>query len=1158
MIRAAIQRPVTVSMVVIAILLFGLVSLQRLPLNLLPDISYPSLTIQADYEDSAPEEVENLITRLVEEAVGVLPGLTRMSSISRAGQSEVVLEFAWGTNMDLAALEAREKLDLVTLPRDAKRPVLLRFDPSNDPILRIRLSGTLGLSRLRYAADHDLRKHIESVDGVAAVKVAGGLEEQIQIEIDEKRLAELRIPIAEVVQILGQENLNQASGSLYNEDSNYLVRIVNQFQTVDEIGRIIIRDQDGRKVVLQDVARVWRGAKEREVITRLNGQESVELAVYKEGDANTVNVADRVSTLLAGLKKTDKLPSGTDYQIVSNQAEFIQQSIDDVLSSAMVGALLAIAVLFLFLRDLRSTVTIALTTPIAIMATFALMYQMGVTLNLMSLGGIALGVGMLVDNSIVVLEAVDRHKATGVRLSEAVYQGTREVSMAVTASTLTTIAVFLPLIFVEGISGQLFKDQAMTITFSQVASLLVGLTLIPMVLALRLNKPPEIAAAAREQQEEAPLSDKTWLRAIQRVHRGGARSARNVSQFVLRDLVVTVVGDVRRLFRWIGSVLSRGGAPLLDWVSRSIERVQTWYTSTLRWSLNHKLAVFVITGALTGGALLMVPSIGAELIPAVTQGEFYFEVKLQDGTPLARTDALLKQVESEATKYAGVKTVFSSIGGSNKNQFARSVVEEHVGQIYIVMADKQDKQAEQNAIERLRSRLAEFPDAAITFQRPTFLNVKTPVEVEIYGFDLEALRQTADSVQQRLSKIPGLYDLQTSTRLGNPEVQIRFDRQKLTRLGLDEGRVASLVRSKIRGDVASRFREEDKQIEMLVRASRTDRNTIVDIQNLIINSGSTGPGAGLGSNSSDATQQASGGSGQAANLTEPTSAIRAPFDAAQNAPEAAGGRQTGSTFVPIRLSTVAAVEVGRGPSEVRRIRSQRAAVVSGSLSGRDLGSVTDDIRNELSKLRPELSPNVTVGIGGQNEEMQRSRRSLELALGLAIFLVYLVMASEFESLTHPLIILCSIPLGLVGVVYALFLTNTPFSVVVFLGVIILAGIVVNNAIVLIDYTNQLRVRGMGVRQALEEAGATRLRPILMTTLTTVLGLVPMAFSWGEGAEIRAPMAVTVMGGMVLSTALTLLFIPVVYESVTGRRKAAPLETGYPSFNAGVHERPSGD
>jgi len=1129
MIRAAISRPVTISMFILAVSLFGYISLDRLALNLLPDISYPTITIQTEYQDAAPEEVENLITRPIEEAVGVLPGLTRLSSVSRSGQSEVVLEFNWGSKMDLASLEAREKLDVVQLPRDAKRPVILRFDPSYDPIMRLRLSGKdMTLSRLRYAAEKELKKLLESTDGVAAIKVIGGLEEQIHIEIDEKKLAELGVPIGDITRILGQENLNQASGSLYDLDANYLVRILSQFRSVEEIRNIVIRNQNGRRIVLGDVAYVDRGTKEREIIARLDGKESVELAIYKEADANTVTVAGAVQNKLGSLQKANLIPKGLTYKVVFNQAEFIKMAIDDVLDSAVIGGILAILVLFLFLRDLKSTLIIGFTIPVSILGTFGWMYQTGISLNLMSLGGVALAVGMLVDNSIVVLEAVHRYKTDGLPLQDAVYKGTREVAAAMVASTLTSIAVFLPLVFVVGIAGQLFRDQALTITYGQLVSLVVGFTLTPMILAIQARK--EFSDAdSRPAVPERPLSEKPWIRRLQLISRWTEAKWRVVSHFLFVDLTRTVVGDLRRLARATGHVASRILSPGLDAFEAAYLRFSKMYQPTVEVALNHKgLVIFSAIGLLAFSAVLAT-RLGAELIPSLRQGEFSFEIRLPEGKALEQTDKLMKAVEMEVSAFPEVETVFSSVGGSNKNQFARESKEENIAQLYVVMKNKNDKAAEQRTIDRIRARLAQYSEVNVGFSRPTLFSVKTPVEVEIYAYDLEAQRKAAELIVSRLERLRGLSDIRTSTEVGNPEIQVRFDREKLARLGLDENQVSSAVRSKIRGDVATRFREDDKQIEILVRAGESSRNTIESVRELLINVPSPGSG-----NGPQAQPQAQAVDPITQTAAGPRPSAEAERQASLTPARTAIGPQRG---VPIRLGSVAEVTVGRGPNEVRRIRSQRAAVVSANLSGSDLTSVNDAIRAEIRALRGQLPGDMNIQLGGQNEELSTSYSSLLFALGLAVFLVYLVMASEFESFVHPLIILFSVPFGLVGVVFALALTGTTVSVMVLLGVIILIGIVVNNAIVLIDYTNQLRTEGYSKREALKVAGEVRLRPILMTMLSSVLGLVPMALGWGEGAEIRSPMAVTVIGGMLFSTLLTLIFIPVMYELMDRKRYA---------------------
>jgi HAE1 family hydrophobic/amphiphilic exporter-1 len=566
------------------------------------------------------------------------------------------------------------------------------------------------------------------------------------------------------------------------------------------------------------------------------------------------------------------------------------------------------------------------------------------------------------------------------------------------------------------------------------------------------------------------------------------------------------------------------------------------YQPTLEVALNHKLLVIGAATGLLAVAGYLATNLGAELIPSLTQGEFSFEVRLPEGKALQQTDQVIRSLEQTVAAYPEVRSVFSSVGGSNKNQFARESKEENIAQLYVVMKDKHDKQAEAHTIGKIRDRLGEYPEVMFTFSRPTLFTVRTPVEVEIYAYDLNTQRRVADSIAERLQNIRGLSDIRTSTELGNPEIQVRFDREKLARLGLDETQVSNAIRSKIRGDVATRYREDDKQIEILVRAGEKQRNTVESVSNLLLNI----PAPQTGAQGQGQRQQALIQANQTSSTDRDRDRDRdrpgeASPQAQNNAPQQRG--------MPIRLGSVAELVIDRGPSEVRRIRSQRAAIVSANLSGRDLTTVSSEIQAELQRLRSQVPPEVTIQLGGQNEELATSYNSLMFALALAVFLVYLVMASEFESFVHPFIILFSVPFGLVGVVFALALTKTTVSVMVLLGVIILIGIVVNNAIVLIDYANQLRTEGYSKREALKVAGEVRMRPILMTMLTSVLGLVPMALGWGEGAEIRSPMAITVIGGMAFSTILTLIFIPVMYEILD--RKRYPGDIAVPS--AVIHE-----
>ena len=643
-----------------------------------------------------------------------------------------------------------------------------------------------------------------------------------------------------------------------------------------------------------------------------------------------------------------------------------------------------------------------------------------------------------------------------------------------------------------------------------------------MVLALQFKPNTE------EEAQPGSLSDPAAPAAPKRnnIWRGALAGIRAFTRFLFVDTARIVLSDLRRLFRAIGNLILRFLEPaVLAPFESGFKKLADAYPGLLIRSLENKPLVVTAAIGLVGLSALGYMSLGAELIPPLTQGEFSFEIELAEGAPIEQTDRLLKDLEGRVTQLPGVATVFASVGGSNKNQFARQAVEEHIGQIYVVMEDRRDRELERRTIERVRQDLGRYPAIRFTFSRPTLFSFKTPIEVEIYSFDLESQRQAAALVMERLRRIEGLHDISTTTELGNPEIQIRFDRERLARLGLNEARISETLRNKIRGDVASRYRDDDKQIDILVRAQESQRNNIDDLRNLLIVAGQNNQvsrgGNNRGRNQPEQGQEGFGAEGQ------PSGGVRPAGDESGRSPRGAAA----SPRVPIRLGAIADIKLARGPAEIHRIRGQRVAVVSANLSGRDLGGVAAEIRKELRDLQAQLPVNSTAGLGGQNEELETSYQSIRFALSLAIFLVYLVMASQFESLIHPLIILFTVPLAVVGVILSLVITRTDISVMVLLGAIILVGIVVNNAIVLVDYTNRLRRGGMAKREALVRAGQVRFRPILMTTLTTVLGLMPLALGWGEGSEVRAPMAITVMGGLLFSTLLTLIFIPVAYELV---------------------------
>ncbi|MFC0677746.1 efflux RND transporter permease subunit [Lysobacter korlensis] len=1110
------RRRVTVAMVTITFLLFGLIALSDLKVNLLPDLSYPTLTVRTEYTGAAPTEIETLISEPVEEAVGVVKNLRKLRSVSRTGQSDVVLEFAWGTDMDQASLEVRDKMEVLQLPLEAKAPVLLRFNPSTEAIMRLALS-TKGegsgadaqrrLTELRRFADEDLKKKLEPVDGVAAVKVGGGLEDEIHVDIDQQKLAQLGLPIETVINRLKQENINISGGRLEEGSQRYLVRTVNQFATVDEMREMLVTTQSGgggaaqsaaeqmarvaaatgdasamaaaasvqsassgsqsaaaggMPIRLKDIAEVRQGFKEREAIIRLAGREAVELAIYKEGDANTVSTADAVQARLEQIRK--QMPADIELTVIDDQSQFIRNAINDVKFDAVIGGLLAVLVIFLFLRDGWSTFVIALSLPVSIITTFFFMGQLGLSLNVMSLGGLALATGLVVDDSIVVLESIAKARERGLGVLEAAIAGTREVSMAVVASTLTTIAVFLPLIFVEGIAGQLFRDQALTVAIAIAISLAVSMTLIPMLSALK--------GRAGEQFPQEP-SHPRWEPAS-RWQKPLAMSGRGFKAAV-RFAFFAAAWSVVRAWRAVSAVIAPVMRKASDVAMAPYGRAERGYLKLLPGALQRPGLVLGAAGLAFVGALAALPMLGADLIPQLAQDRFEMTVKLPPGTPLRDTDALVRRIQEKHSEDEGIRAIFGVSGSGTRLDANPTESGENIGKLSIVMADGGSKELEAAETDRLRETMQAHPNAQVDFSRPELFSFSTPLEIELRGQDLESIRLAGQRMAQLLRANPHYVDVKSTVEEGFPEIQIRFDQERAAALGLTTRQIADIVVKKVRGDVATRYSFRDRKIDVLVRAQESDRESVESIRRLIVNPGSARP---------------------------------------------------------VTLDAVADVISTTGPSEIHRADQVRVAIVSANLRDIDLGTAVEEVR-DMVEANP-LGAGVGMHIGGQGEELAESVSSLLFAFALAVFLVYLVMASQFESLLHPFVILFTIPLALVGAVLALLLTGSPISVVVFIGLILLVGLVTKNAIILIDKVNQLREEGVAKREALVEGARSRLRPIIMTTLCTLFGFLPLALAFGEGAEVRSPMAVTVIGGLLVSTLLTLVVIPVVYDLLDRR------------------------
>jgi HAE1 family hydrophobic/amphiphilic exporter-1 len=1193
------SRPVAILMVFLAAVVFGWLSYGQLPLALMPELSYPTLTIRTEYPGSAPEEVENDISRPIEEQLGVIAGLAKISSISRAGISDVVLEFSWDTEMSDATQDVLEKLDTVFLPQEAGRPLILHYDPSLDPVMELSLSGTgrrfegeAGLRRLRRLAELRLKKEIEPVKGIAAVRIRGGLEEEIHVSLEEEALRRTGISIQRVIDRLAQENINVAGGTLKEGRTEYLVRTLNEYEGLDQIADTIVTRFDGRDVRIRDLGQVSTAHKEREITTRTHGEESVQVEIYKEGDANIVALAKRVKALLGdppplesetgqeaegedqassgrsgrgaavvsaeGLSQRLYDEEGARLEIVADRSLFIESSVREVRNTAILGGLLAVVILYLFLRSFKSTAIIAVSIPISLLITFAPLNLLDVTLNIMSLGGLALGIGMLVDSSIVVLESIYRCRSEGDDNVAAAQRGTSEVRAAVIASTLTSIAVFFPMVFVEGIAGQAFGDLGFAVVVSLLASAAVALFFIPMLASrkgMALGRKPRWPSDATIGQKRKILltllltfltnlvtapwrfvlfhvtklqgawtvlaadfsATPIWIRVPTlpfwllrllllgplpylfhatswHAARSGFRETALWKKFLLvpfvywttRFLVGVLLEGLGRLIllivrilSWVivGSLWVFGGiltlvlwlpARITDWMVGSLNRI---YPRLLRSSLAQPAVVVLVVAACLWGTWEVTRSLGSELLPEVHQGEFTVEVALPVGTPLEETERIVSPIEEAIlADKEHIRSLILTVGYDSANS-QRSDEGEHTAQFKVLLEKTTNLSAiEERVISRLREKFEGIPDLDARVVRPVLFSAKTPIEVEVRAEDLRQLRLYADQAAALLAGMSELADVETSLRRGAPEVQIIYDRDRLARYDLNIEQVARLIRNKVQGFEATRFNLKDRRIPIVVRLALDDRETVQDVRGIVVNPG--------------------------------------------------GER-------PIRLASVAEVTLGEGPSEVRRIDGQRVSVISANIASGSLSAATWRIEDQLNR-KVEWPSDMTFLISGQYQEWERSRKSLWIALGLSVFLVYVIMASQFESLIHPLVIMLTIPLAFLGTVVTLKVLGLSLSIVVFLGMIMLAGIVVNNAIVLVDYINTLRRRGLPRDEAVVTAGSVRLRPILMTTATTVLGLTPMALGLGDGAEIRTPMAIAVISGLISSTALTLIVIPSIY------------------------------
>ena len=1019
--KAAVQRPIFTTMVTLIVLILGGVSLLRLPIDLMPDITYPAVSIITNYENASPEIIEELITRRIEQAVSGVPGVLEVKSSSVEGASTVRITFTWGTNVDAAANDVRDYLDRIvsTLPEGTDRPLLRKFDLSSQPILFLGVASNLDPVQLRELVDKQLRYRFERVPGVAAISIRGGRQREIHANMSPDRLKAMGLSLSQIIARIKQENVTLPAGTVYSGNSEVTIRTQGEYLNLEQLRNTVIAVQNGVPVKLREVADVEDAWQKIRQLVRINGKSGVMILLNKQSGTNTVAVAK------AALQEMERINQDMPHlHIVPivDTSLYIQNAIANVGSAAVSGGLLAVLILFIFLRSLRSTVVIATSIPISIIATFTLMYFCGFTLNIMSLGGLALGVGMLVDNSIVVLENIYRlHEEEGLSPHQAAVAGSGEVTAAIVSSTLTTLAVFLPLIFVQGMAGVMFQQLAYVISFSLACSLVVALTLVPM-LAAKIMKP-------------ATLPTKKSL------------------------------GD--KLFEWSG---------------KPLDLIDNWYKELLQFALHYRKTTAFLVVLAVAASLLLINFIGVELMPTTDESEVNVNVELAMGTQIALVERTLQQIETVVKQETPeVANMLTSIGGSGWRLSSANT-----GEVRIKLVPISQRTRSSEAIANdLRRKLANIVGATIRVRLGEgAVHLRRGggdrVQVEVRGHEFETARALAIQVRAAMLRVEGITDIRLSLEAGSPEELVMIDREKAADMQLTVAQIAGALETALSGTSAGNYREGGEEYKILVKFKNAERmgfRNILDLM-LINNKGE-----------------------------------------------------------PVVLRNVVSTKPRLGPVNIERKNQGRIITVSANITGRDMGSILGDVRQEL--LQISVPSNFSILIAGDYEEQQRSFVELLFSFVLSLVLVYMVMACQYESLKDPLIVMFSVPLAAIGVILVLFLTDTSFSLPAFIGCIMLGGIVVNNAILLVDHTNLLRDRDkMPLTEAIAEAGRRRLRPILMTSLTTILGLLPLAIGSGDGGESQSPLARTVIGGLTTSTFITLIFVPVVYALFAGKDKVA--------------------
>jgi HAE1 family hydrophobic/amphiphilic exporter-1 len=1014
----SVNKKVTTSMMAMILVVLGAISFTRLGLDFFPDLEFPTVSVITSYSGASSEDIENVLTRPLEQVVSSVNRVKKVTSQTSEGVSVISIEFEWGTNLDFAAQDVRDQIGLSEqyLPEEAADPLVMKFSFSSFPVIFYGITGDIPAMKLKTIIEDEVAPRLERIDGVASARVFSMDEREILVDVDRASLESRGLTLDQVMMALRAENLNLPAGNVVERHSDILVRTMGEFKGLDDIRRTVVgMTAKGEPVYVSDVADVKDTLKDFNYVARIQQQNGVYLIVSKRSGANTQQASAAVKREIKALAGT--IPGNPVFHVAMDQGDMIEQVTTNTVSNAWQGGLLAVFLIFLFLRNWRPTFVISLAIPLSIITTFIALYAAGYTLNLLTLGGLALGIGMLVDNSIVVIENVYRHLEEGESADQASIAGTTEVGMAITASTLTTIAVFFPMIFASGITGKMTQALGLSIAFSLLASLFVALTVVPLSTSLLFRSKKSLRAIVKSPEE------------------------------------------------------------------RQFAKAKALYRKWLDWALHRRR--LVIGGAVLAlvASLAIVPFLGTEFMPAQDRDMIMFKVRMPVGTALDETNRVVTMVENIMSAMPEITMISAQVGsqveqdaGDAASGFSNAGTHEGLLWVGLVKRDKR-KESDVQILERIRRRLPSLRGVkfeAIDMSQMLMGGAAAPVEIKLFGKDLTALKGQADQIVQLISGIEGVRDLTHTMASGKPEVQIHIDRERAYRLGLSVYQVANTVQTATLGKVATRYREGSDEIDVRLRFQEKYRDSLDEVRSIPLRT-------------------------------------------------AAG--QT------IYLEQAADISTAEGPIMINRENQARRVSVTANISGRDLGGVVREIKGRLSGFEKSLPPGYFLEYGGSYEQMQEAFLILAGAFALAALLVYMVMASQFEHFVHPFIIMFTVPLGIIGVIFGLLITGRTISLAVLVGVILLMGIAVNNGIVMIDYINQLIKRGVDRREAILLGSTTRLRAVLLTALTTVLGTLPMAFSRSSGSEFRAPLGVAIAFGLTATTFLTLFVIPVIYSIV---------------------------